>query len=422
MPQSSPEHSPDEINKAVEQAYRDSSRKILATLIRWSGDFDLAEDAMQEAFAAAVRSWESTGLPDCPEAWLLSTARNRLIDAVRKQKLTHDRSQQQREYLKSIQTLNHSQEQQTIPDDRLRLIFTCCHPAIERKVQIPLVLREVCGMSTEAIADAFLTNAAAMAQRLVRGKKKIKLARIPFEVPDEDKLTSRLESVLDVIYLVFNEGYSPSHGQQAVCKELSGEAIRLTRLLLELLPDPEVQSLLALMLFHESRRKARVDSNGDIVLLDDQDRRRWDQELIHEASQLVNAVWSKGTIGSYWIQAAIAAAHSTSPSAQDTNWSEIERLYQLLLQVEDSPIARLNHAVAAAMAHSPDKGLELLEPLLALPQLENYALAYAAHGDLLARTKRPQEAIAAYQNALRLAQQGPQQRFLMRKLAELQQS
>lgn len=402
----------------IEGLYRDESRRVFATLVRILGDFDLAEEAMHEAFAAAVEQWPRDGVPHNPRTWLVSTGRFRAIDALRRRARFDTSLAELASRLKRA-SADGEVDESAVADDRLRLIFTCCHPALAADVQVALTLREVCGLTTEQIASAFLGSPSAIAQRIVRGKAKIRRAGIRYEVPAEKDLPDRLESVLAVIYLVFNEGYSASSGQALTRPDLSGEAIRLGRLLVELLPDAEAVGLLALMLLHESRRAARTSAGGDIVLLDDQDRSMWNRELIAEGLALVSRAMSMGRVGVYTLQAAISAEHALAPTPAATNWSRIVALYDLMLATQPSPIVELNRAVAAAMRDGPAEGLALIDSILARNDLHNYHLAHAARADLCRRLGRVAEARESYQRALSLARQEPERRFLERRLREL---
>ena len=407
---------------AVETVYRAESRQVLATLIRLLGDFDAAEEALQEAFAVAMEQWPRDGIPANPRAWLVSTGRFKAIDGMRR-RARYDASLN--ELATHIETTTSDplveQMDESIEDDRLRLIFTCCHPALSPEAQIPMTLREVCDLTTEEIARAFLTKPATIAQRIVRAKAKIRDARIPYEVPPPPELPDRVEAVLRVVYLVFNEGYSASFGPSLTRADLSAEAIRLGRLLLQLLPDPEVMGLLALMLLHESRRQARTSASGDLVLLEQQDRSLWNRDLIREGITLVKQALASKRIGPYTLQAAIAAVHAEASNATETDWSQIVALYDLLLQAEPSPIVELNRTVAVAMRDGPAKGLELVDALLERGELAQYHLAHAARADFCRRLGRSADARASYQRALALAKQEPERRFLKRRLMELQE-
>ena len=408
------------INNQLSILYRQHSRKVLATLIRLVGDFDLAEEVMHEAFATAIESWEKQGIPDNPTSWLISTGRFKAIDSIRRKTR---QGELEPELLRLARELEEHQLQlaeQDIEDDQLRLIFTCCHPAIDPSVQIPLTLREVCGLTTEEIASAFLVSPSTMAQRIVRGKSKIRDANIPFVIPDLPDLPERLDAVLSVVYLVFNEGYSASSGDSVTRADLSGEAVRLARLILQLLPDPEVTGLLALMLLHESRRVARTDAKGDIVLLEDQDRTLWDHDCIKEGIALVRQSLATKRFGFYTLQAAISAVHAEAPSADATDWHQVVSLYSVLLQLEPSPVIELNRAVAVAMRDGPQAGLRLVDAILNRGELKDYHLSHATRGELLRRAGQQQEAIAAFEQALALAKQLPEQRMLRRKIEQLQ--
>ena len=406
----------------IEDVYRRESRRVLATLIRLLGDFDLAEEALHDAFRAAVEQWPVEGVPDNPRAWLVSAGRFKAIDSIRRRK-RFDVSETD-----IAETLHGGSEEAYAPDldregpedDRLRLIFTCCHPALSQDAQIALTLREVCDLTTEEIAHAFLTSPATLAQRIVRAKNKIKSERIPYEVPSGDALSERLDSVLRVIYLVFNEGYLASAGDSLTRRDLSQEAIRLGRLLVELLPEPEAIGLLALMLLQESRRAARATSSGEIVLLDEQDRALWDRTMIDEGLALVDRAFASRRFGPYTLQAAIAAVHARAPTADATDWAEIVALYDLLLRVEPSPVIELNRAVALAMRDGPEAGLALVESLIERGELERYQFVHAVKADLCRRLGRHDEARREYARALELTRVEPERRFLERRLAELE--
>jgi RNA polymerase sigma-70 factor (ECF subfamily) len=405
----------------IEAVYRTDSRRILATLIRLLGDFDLAEEALHDAFAAAVERWPHDGIPNNPRTWLVSAGRFRAIDALRRRARFDSSLGSIAEELERGASAT-PEDGDDIEDDRLRLIFTCCHPALMPDAQIALTLREVCGLTTEEIARAFLTSPPTIAQRIVRAKAKIRDARIPYEVPDRPQLHERLAMVLHVIYLVFNEGYSASAGDSLTRADLSAEAIRLGRLLVELLPDGETMGLLALMLLHESRRAARTSPTGDVVLLDDQDRSLWDQAMIAEGGTYLERALATRAFGPYTLQAAIAAVHARSPSPDATNWNEIVALYDLLLQAEPSPVIELNRAAALAMARGPESGLAVIDRLSGDGPLAGYYLAHSARADLCRRLGRRDEAIASYERALALVTQGPEQRFIERRLSELRDS
>ncbi|MEO0987374.1 MAG: RNA polymerase sigma factor [Cyanobacteria bacterium J06639_14] len=408
---------PNQIQEQVDALYRSDSRRVFATLIRLLGDFNLAEEALHEAFAAAVEQWPSEGIPANPRSWLVTVGRFKAIDIIRR------RARFDASLMDLSQRLNSTepvlQDDDEVEDDRLRLIFTCCHPALSPEAQVALTLREICGLKTEEIASAFLIAAPTLAQRIVRAKAKIRDAHIPYQVPSRTELPERLDVVLQVIYLVFNEGYAASSGASLTRADLSTEAIRLGRLVMELLPDPEVTGLLALMLLQESRRTARTSPTGDLVLLEDQDRSLWDREQIAEGLALVQQALGAQQVGPYMLQAAIAAVHAEAPHAAATDWAQIVALYDVLAQIESSPIVHLNRAVAVAMQEGPLAGLELIDAILAQGDLVNYHLAHAARADLYRRLARTAEARKSYQQALVLTKQVSERRFLERRLREL---
>jgi RNA polymerase sigma-70 factor (ECF subfamily) len=403
------------MNEKVGAVYRTESRRVFATLVRLLGDFDLAEEALHEAFRAALEQWPRDGMPENPRAWLVSAGRFKAIDAIRRRARFEPLEEEHAETL----TAAESAEKEAIEDDRLRLIFTCCHPALSPDAQVALTLREVCDLKTEEIAAAFLAPAPTLAQRIVRAKTKIRDARIPYEVPGAHELAERLEAVLRVIYLVFNEGYSASSGESATRADLSGEALRLARLLVELLPEPEAMGLLALMLLHESRRVARTSAGGDLILLENQDRNLWNRELIAQGVALVEKALASRRFGPYSLQAAISAVHAEAPAPEATDWPQIVALYDVLARLDPSPIIALNRAVAVAMRDGPAVGLRLIEEILKGGELADYHLAHAAHADLCRRLGRNFEARASYARALALARQEPERRFLKQRLAEL---
>ena len=408
-----------DMRELVDAVYRSESRQVLATLIRLLGDFETAEEALHDAFAVAVEQWARDGVPANPRAWLVSTGRFKAIDSMRRRARLDASLTELAKQLEQTTSDAEGWNDEHVEDDRLRLIFTCCHPALPHDAQVPMTLREVCGLTTEEIARAFLTKPATVAQRIVRAKAKIRDARIPYEVPSEKELPDRLDAVLRVVYLVFNEGYSASSGGSLTRHDLSGEAIRLGRLLIELLPEPEAMGLLALMLLHDSRRATRTSPTGDLILLEDQDRSLWNRDQITEGVSLVQQALTAGQVGPYTIQAAIAAAHAQAPSAAATDWAQIVQLYDTLLQTNPSPVVDLNRAVAVAMRDGPLAGLDLIKAILARGELENYHLAHAARADLCRRLGQTAEARSSYQRALSLTQQEPERRFLERRLSEL---
>ena len=404
----------------VDAVYRSESRHVLATLIRLlGGDFDLAEEALHEAFGAALEQWPRDGMPANPRAWLVSTGRFKAIDAMRRRARFEPLPDDIDRRLAADTDGPEAWNDESIKDDRLRLIFICCHPALSPDAQVAMTLREVCGLTTEEVARAFLSSPPTVAQRIVRAKAKIRNARIPYEVPSASDLPERLDAVLRVVYLVFNEGYSASSGAALTRHDLSSEAISLGRLLVELLPEPEALGLLALMLLHDSRRAARTSPSGELILLNDQDRSLWNRDQIAEGLALVQRALATPQVGSYTVQAAIAAVHTNSANADATDWAEIVALYDLLARAEPSPVVELNRAVAVAMRDGPSAGLVLIDAILARGDLSNYHLAHAARADLCRRLGRTAEARASYQRALSLTEQEPERRFLERRLAEL---
>jgi RNA polymerase sigma-70 factor (ECF subfamily) len=420
--QTGDEDNADSVRATVDAIYRSDSRRVLSTLIRLLGDFDRAEEALHDAFVAAVEQWRAHGIPDNPRAWLVSAGRFKAIDGMRRRAKLDATVAELARQPGAGDGDQVTADDPGIEDDRLRLIFTCCHPALPPDAQVALTLREVCGLTTEEIARAFLTNAPTIAKRIVRAKAKIRDARIPYEVPPDADLPDRLEIVLQVIYLVFTEGYSASAGESLTRPDLSGEAIRLGRLVAELLPQPEVEGLLALMLLHESRVHARTTPEGELVLLSDQDRSLWDRALIDEGIALVERALASRRFGAFTLQAAIAAVHAEASTAEATNWGQIASLYDALLRLSPSPVVELNRAVAVAMRDGPAAGLSLIDDIFARGDLENYHLAHSARADLCRRLGRIAEARASYEQALNLAKSGPARSFLAGRLKELAQT
>jgi RNA polymerase sigma-70 factor (ECF subfamily) len=412
------EETSERVREMVDALYRAESRRVLATLIRLLGDFDLAEEALHDAFRTALEQWPRDGVPANPRAWLVSAGRFKAIDGMRR-RARFESLDDVPEPVDAAITDAAEWEDESVEDDQLRLVFTCCHPALSPDAQIALTLREVCGLTTEEIAHAFLTPAPTLAQRIVRAKAKIRDARIPYQVPTQAELPDRVDAVLRVIYLVFNEGYAASSGASLTRHDLSGEAIRLGRLLVELLPEAEAVGLLALMLLHESRRAARTSPTGDLVLLEDQDRSLWNRDQITEGLALVERALTSRRFGPYTLQAALAAVHAQAPNATATDWAQIVALYDLLVRADSSPVVELNRAVAVAMRDGPLAGLALIDAILGRGDLVKYHLAHAARADLCRRLGRTAEARASYERALALTQQEPEQRFLARRLAEL---
>jgi RNA polymerase sigma-70 factor (ECF subfamily) len=407
------------VREIVEAVYRAESRRVLATLIRLLGDFELAEDALHEAFRAALEQWPKHGAPKNPRPWLVSTGRFKAIDAMRR-RARFDALHPETLARLEIQVGEAAEyDDENLDDDQLRLIFTCCHPALAPEARIALTLREVCGLTTEEIAHAFLASPSTLAQRIVRAKAKIREAKIPYQVPSQKELSERLDAVLHVIYLVFNEGYSASAGESLTRPDLSREAIRLGRLLLALLPEPEVTGLLALMLLHEARRPARTSPSGDMILLEDQNRGLWNREQIAEGLLLVERALSSRRFGAYTLQAAIAAIHAQAPTAEQTDWTQIVALYGALLSVQPSPVIELNRAAAVAMSAGPATGLALIDAILRRGELADYHLAHAARAELCRRLGKNAEARASYEQALLLTRQEPERRFIQRRLEEL---
>jgi RNA polymerase sigma-70 factor (ECF subfamily) len=415
------EDAAEQVRAAVDAVYRADSRRVLATLIRLLGDFDLAEEALHDAFTAAVEQWPRDGIPTNPRAWLVSTGRFKSISAIRKRARFDASLSEIAERIEAAARNSDGRDEESVEDDRLRLIFTCCHPALTPDAQIALTLREVCGLTTEEIASAFLTSPSTVAQRIVRAKAKIRDAAIPYQVPPLASLADRLDSVLHVVYLVFNEGYFASSGESLTRHDLSGEAIRLGRLLIELLPESEAIGLLALMLLHESRRAARTSPEGELILLADQDRGRWSRDQIAEGSALVERALMLRRLGPYALQAAIAAVHAEAQSAAATDWTQIVGLYDILVRADRAPVVELNRAVAVAMRDGPLAGLTIIDAILARGDLSDYQHAHSARADLCRRLGRVKEARASYQRALALTRLEPERRFLERRLEEIGQ-
>lgn len=407
------------VPELLDEVYRRDSRQVYATLVRILGDFDLAEDAMHDAFKAALEQWGEKGIPSNPTAWLISTGRFKAIDRMRRQS-RFDPLKEGPHVVADPDAVDPSKIDRQIEDDMLRLIFTCCHPALSPEARIAMTLREVCGLTTEEIAHAFLIKPSTLAQRIVRAKTKLREENIPFSVPQEHELAGRLEAVTQIIYLVFNEGYYTSVGETATRIDLSGEAIRLGRLLLDLLPEPEVAGLLALMLLHESRRTARTTTSGDLILLEDQDRSLWDRGKIEEGLSLVRQSFSESRAGPYALQAAIAACHAEAENPEETDWVQITGLYSLLLQIHPSPVIELNRAVAVAMSEGPEAGLNQIDSILDRGELIHYPLAYSARAEFCHKLGRINEAQTSWEQALALTQQDPERRFIERKLRTLE--
>jgi RNA polymerase sigma-70 factor, ECF subfamily len=409
---------PEQLSRTIESFYRSESGRVLATLVRLLGDLDLAEESMHEAFAAALESWTRTGIPDKPRSWLISTARFKAIDSMRR-RARFDGAQRDLVAHMESRVNDAPLGDEEIEDDRLRLIFTCCHPSLAPEAQVALTLREVCGLTTEEIAKAFLITPRTLAQRIVRAKARIREARIPYEVPKPEELPERLDAVLQVIYLVFNEGYSAAAGAEVTRAELTGEAIRVGRLLIELQPEPEVMGLLSLMLLQESRRAARSSPTGELILLENQDRSLWNREQIAEGVALVEKALNSRRSGPYTLQAAIAAVHAEAESAAATDWRQIVALYNQLVRIQPSPVVHLNRAVAIAMRDGPEAGLTHIDAVLEHGELANYYLAHSARADMYRRLGRTAEARASYEKALALTQQEPERQFLQERIRHL---
>ncbi|RUO32471.1 RNA polymerase sigma factor [Aliidiomarina soli] len=407
-----------DIPSYVDALYRQQSGRVLATLIRLLGSFEAAEEALQEAFSAALKQWPRDGIPEKPRAWLISTGRFKAIDRIRQQQRHQQLLSQNGDEARVTSELD-LEETDYIEDDSLRLMFTCCHPALSEHARVALTLREICGLTTEAVASAFLTQPSTLAQRIVRAKRKIKDANIPYEVPQGAALAARLDAVLQVIYLVFNEGYSASTGNRLLRPDLMAEAIRLGRLVANLLDEPEVKGLLSLMLFQASRRRARTDHNGDLIRLHDQDRRLWDQGMINEADELVKIALASGRVGPYSLQAAIAGVHATAANAEATDWDEILGLYNVLLRIQDTPVIRLNRSVAIAKTRGVEAALAEIEQLMLTGELDGYHLLHATRGHYLEQLKRDEDALHCYREALKNTQQSSEQQFLRQRIHRL---
>ena len=419
MPDPAQEGSGNGIHDFADSLYRSESRRVLATLIRLLGDMDLAEEALHDAFAAALERWPREGLPANPRAWLVSAGRFQAIDKIRRRARFDAVSAELADRIETEAAVERDEPPEGLEDDRLRLVFTCCHPALQPDAQVALTLREVCGLSTEEIAAAFLVSPTTVAQRIVRAKLKIRQARIPYRVPPFSDLADRLDNVLHVVYLVFNEGYLAARGEALTRSDLSAEAIRLGSLLSDLLPEPEVLGLLSLMLFQESRRMARSTPGGDLVLMDDQDRSLWDREMIRRGRDLVDRAFASRRIGSYTLQAAIAALHAEAPTHEATNWAEIAGLYEILRRADPSPVVELNRTVALAMRDGPEAGLEAIDAILTRGDLLDYHLAHSARADFCRRLGRREEARRSYSRALELVRSEPQRRFLEKRILDL---
>src|SRR5271170_3724824 len=414
---------PEQLSRTIEALYRSESGRVLATLVRLLGGLDLAEEAMHEAFAAALESWPQTGIPDSPRPWLISTARFKAIDGIRRRARLDGTQKDFALYTEArvneASLHNEEIDDEEIEDDRLRLIFTCCHPALPPEGQVALTLREICGLTTEEIARAFLVTPATLAQRIVRAKAKIRETPIPYEVPTPQELPERLDAVLQVVYLVFNEGYSAAAGAEVTRAELTGEAIRLGRLLTELRPEPEVIGLLSLMLLHESRYAARTSATGELILLENQDRSLWNREQIAEGVALLEKALKSRRFGSYTLQAAIAAVHAEAESVAATDWRQIVSLYDRLVRIQPSPVVQLNRAVALAMRDGPEAGLTHIDAALEHGELANYYLAHSARADMYRRLGRTAEARSSYEKALALTHQEPERQFLQERIRQL---